>query len=57
MIWKSWNKAFYSQRVWIEYNIKLAELVYEISLLIFKISPETTVNYSKVLHVHYYAYQ
>ena len=39
------------------YNIELAELVYEISLLIFKVSPETTINYSKVLHVHYYAYQ
>ena len=24
----SWNKTFYSQRVWIGYNIELAELVY-----------------------------
>ena len=28
----SWNKKFYSQRVWIGYNIELAELVYSLTL-------------------------
>ena len=30
----SWNKLFYSQRVWIGYNIELADLVYMTSIII-----------------------
>ena len=29
-----WNKTFYSQRVWIGYNIELADLVYVTSIII-----------------------
>ena len=27
----TWNKTFYSQRIWFGYNIELAELVYDTS--------------------------
>ena len=47
---KTWNKSFYSQRIWIGYNIELAKSVYLFSNILHSIFPLSEERFCNVIN-------